>query len=106
MPLAHRAEQAGPEETRGLLEELWQATNAGSYWNGYTFRQFLDINTPDAHLAAAMMLARDYRRVEFGWYEGGGGWAYLHTAQDEVFEAEAATPALALIAAIAKLHET
>lgn len=106
MTLSTRAEQAKPEEARGLLEELFllrvgdmalEGRAAAQF--GFTFRQFLLIGTAEAHLAAAMMLMPE------GW-----GWALMpHYADLRHPErrvkdcvCHGATPALALIAAISK----
>jgi len=111
MTISTRAEQAKPEEASGLLEELWEI-HAKKLWAkgvpgidrlASTFSPILDINTPEAHLAAAMML------VPEGYYE-----QISHVTADrwDVHLGYAnrgpgrcgtgCTPALALIAAIAR----
>ena len=103
--ISTRAEQAKPEEARGLLEELWDEL-APKLWpkvthdlhcRAETFARLLDIDTPEAHLAAAMMLRdkavplvlRDSTPI---------GPCVLYGA----YACNAATPALTLIAAIAR----
>lgn len=102
MTLAERAASAKPEETAGLLEELRIAANqiTPPYW--HTMR---GINTPESLLAAAMMLIpEDHPK----WAVTGRNSATIGrkvsedanvSALDWVF---AATPALAMIAAIAQ----
>lgn len=109
MTLSHRAEQAAPDEARGLLEELFLQPRYAGRVNPITFRLFLDIiDTPEAHLAAAMML------VPEGWNwtceSEGAACVFRYPQKSDAsdyleHQAEAATPALALIAAIARSVE-
>ena len=125
--LSERAE-AG-EDAAALLRELWQAAHPGAFRDisGYpanlhvkeseeevssrrTFRGFLYINTPEAYLAAAVML------VPKGWMVtqlaelGGAGGCSCNlgnpgTGQFVIADAGEPTMAHALIAAIAKTME-
>lgn len=108
---ASRAEQAKPEEARGLLEELWDEL-APKLWpkvthdlhcRAETFARLLDINTPEAHLAAAMMLVPEGAEFGLNWSRmnvdmGGKNWR-CHVGKER---ASGRTPALALISAIAR----
>lgn len=110
--LAKRAEQAGAEETRALLEEAWLAIHHGGYPPENSqdtcrkcdqFTRFLDA---EAYTDAALILVpeggqwafdshHNIARV-FVYFDGPQGPAW-----DE-FSGEANTPALALLAAICR----
>lgn len=100
--IATRAEQAKPEEARGLLEELFLQPRYAGRVDPVAFRAFLDINTPEAHLAAVMML------VPEGWdwtlTSSGGPGPMAITSGNERYVV-GATPANALIAALARSIE-
>ena len=104
--IATRAEQAKPEETRGLLEELILHPRYAGRVDPVIFGLLIGLDTPEAHLAAAMMLVPE-----------GFSWSVIDRRTDpycrpcaQLWKAEqsstkqgdAATPALALIAAISK----
>lgn len=110
MTLSQRVEQAKPEDARGLMEELWRRIGEYEWEDGIVWRQLLDINTPEAHLAAAMMM------VPEGWFLAS---LWQPASQNPVWRAElregvsweygravvsrgSATPALAVIAAIVR----
>lgn len=121
--LSNQAEQAGPEETRELLEEAWRLlfpvpTPADEpEWLGHGLREplyhhwyvrkcdffrLLDINTPEAFMAAAMMLAPKGKlwglyydpRLTRGYVSDADGFGQIHTLAE--------TPALALLSAISQ----
>ena len=104
MTIAERAASAKAEETAGLLNDLnWQIQPPWPISKQDTFHQLLVINTPESLLAAAMMVLDD------------GDWAMsvagkenalvtlpALTCDDDAVHGYAATPALALIAAVAQ----
>lgn len=100
--LSTRAEQAKPDETRGLLELLMLSIPDTMRW-GEPRRKLWNARLDcEAYLDAAMMLMPE------GWsYTIMRHWAEvrhpIHRAMDCV--GRAATPALALIAAIARSIE-
>lgn len=113
-PLSTRAQQAKPEETRWLLEELRRVTPypagvVGKAMAGYdrTFYALLDC---EAFVDAAVMLVPE----GFSWSvidrrtdPHCNPCAQLWTAKPaSTKQGDAATPALALIAAIAKAQES
>lgn len=116
MTLSTRAEQAKPDEARWLLTELVNAVDVSDSWDRERWRvwfQLCDsIDTPEAHLAAAMMLVPEGWRVSNMLEYESGGWAvYLAMRESplttvgcpaKIGSPGAATPALALIAAIAR----
>jgi len=104
--LSTRAETAAPEEMMALLGELVDVLRP-VWWDTAsdrrkTFWQLASI--PEAHLAAALML------VPEGWTwdcdatapECGIDWTLHHCASGRTVKGIADTPALALIAAIAR----
>ena len=109
--LSTRAEQAKPDEARGLLEELWDEL-APKLWpkvthdlhcRAETFARLLDINTPEAHLAAAMMLVPEGYTGAVGFSAPYACGAHLFAPGGAMFKAsDCQSPALALIAAISK----
>jgi len=105
MTIATRAAAARPEETAGLLRELrkattdWKDVGTISVW-----RCLLDLNTPESLLAAAMMLVPEgYPKwAVTGRNSATIGRKVTEDANSNVLDwSYAATPALALIAAIA-----
>lgn len=110
MTLSHRAEAAAPDEARGLLDALFEASDQTLRWPIDRIEQWnalLDINTPEAHLAAAMMLRQEGSLWAVGSMEEGPFARYLWPGSNGSYvgnyaEAKAATPALALLSAIAK----
>ena len=127
-PLSARAE-AG-EDATVLLDELWQLCRGNTYVGDSkqrimltNFLALMQVNTPEAHLAAAMMLVpegwrlaalceRDpwFVRLETTDFESitwgkGGDWITTITSGHEV-KATGPAPAHALIAAITKTQET
>ena len=99
-PLSARAE-AG-EDAAVLLEQLYD--HSPHAWQGFDhrdkFERLLNINIPEAHLAAAMMLIPENDKN--GWTIHGTGFVTIG------FESSSygPTPAHALIAAIARTMET
>ena len=111
MTLAERAASANAGETRALLTDLWWALcntnpNVEASSEAWTFCKLRDLNTPESLLAAAMMLLPD-----------GAGWnIHAPSSPDKynlpaariwgkwtgTFHGNAATTALALIAAVAQ----
>lgn len=105
MTLSHRAEQAKPEETRGLVEELWRRIGEYEWEDGTVWRQLLDIDTPEAHLAATMMLVPDGWKWRIMPADSRTAWlveVWQNDDEDGEFGARGVTPALAMIAAIAR----
>lgn len=111
MTLSHRAEAAAPDEARGLLDALFEASDQTLRWPIDRIEQWnalLDINTPEAHLAAAMMLVPEgcvwSVQTDFGLPGRARLWGSVLPGQiqDCGWSADGATPALALIAAIAR----
>jgi len=107
--IAHRAEQAAPEETRELLLELRPLARPAVFASG-TFMALLDIDTPEAHLAAAMMLVP--AGMTWGIFGGEASdkpqaWLWPDAKRNLLsgVSCDATTPALALIAAVARLQE-
>lgn len=103
MTLAERAASAKAEETAGLLNELFLSTDR-PYDSDFDW--YVAKNTPESLLAAAMMLLPE-----------GAGWnIHAPSSPDQynlpaariwgkwagTFSGNAATPALALIAAVAQ----
>lgn len=112
-PISTRAE-AG-DDAAVLLRALWKvahpepikATVEWREWNrrGTIFDQFIDINTPEAHLAAAMMLVPEGCQMELWSWPSGSAEASLHFDTGRTVERTGRTPAHALIAAIARIGE-
>ncbi len=121
--LPTRAERG--DDARDLLRELWVPvmgieppneykprgwqTGEPTFspkWKAYLskrsiFNHILDINTPEAHLAAALMLVPEGRHVEFErWADGQGRCEISRSGKTSA--AWGPTPAHALIAAIAR----
>lgn len=96
--LARRAEQGTAEQQRELLEEAYEAVKRRLVWYALRRRDFLvlvrDIGTDEAFLAAAMML------VPIDCYltlRGSLGDCWRAGMQG--YSVDAATPALAILAA-------
>ena len=111
--LIARAEQAGEEEQREVLEEaaafIWGVECRGVIIHDPELFDrlcaFDDMLDAEAYESAAMMLVPEGR----GW-ELRSGWALVwpKTVSGYVYcalEAEATTPAIALVAAILKTHK-
>lgn len=115
MTIATRAAAAKPEDTAGLLDELWLQMKGATYVSDKVarhldldnFANFLAINTPESLLAAAMMLVPDGWLIAHLSELGAAGGCVCklgnpETGDDTIADAGERTMALALIAAIAE----
>lgn len=113
LTLAKEAETAPAERTRHLLEMGYEAIHGklpqvdnwygdvNASLRGDLFRRLLDINTQHAFLGAAMMLKPGGWTFEITLYpDGRGSIEAWHPERVHMIETLAATPALALLAAI------